>query len=276
MNSRDKLRLKFWGVRGSIPTPDPGSLGYGGNTSCLEVRYKDEIFVFDAGTGARLLGRELQRNLDPSAPPIHLFFTHFHWDHIQGVPFFNPLYDRRSRLLFYSACSAYALEQIIRGQMRKPYFPVDLPGVQAECNYEMVQPGGLRQRDLSIIPFPLFHPDGATGYRIETPDAVIVHASDYEHGSERHERILCEYASRADVLIYDAQYTPEEYQVKRGWGHSTWRAAAEMADRAGVSKLVLFHHDPDHDDTFVTKMARDASSLFTNTVAAREGSCIEL
>ena len=267
-----RLQVKFWGVRGSIPTPESGAMSYGGNTACLEIRYADQPpLILDAGSGVRRLGQHWAQMPTSIPSEAHVLFTHFHWDHIQGLPFFAPLYDRTSIVKFYSSLDPSDLRPILENQMRSPYFPVRLGEVQAESEYCKIGPDGIEWGDLIVRPFPLRHPGGATGYRIESRNACIVYASDHEHGDQNHDEILRKNAAGADILIYDAQYTPEEYTKRGGWGHSTWQAGTRTAIEAGVKQLLLFHHDPDHDDKALDEIILRAGAEFENTAGAREG-----
>jgi len=254
------LELKFWGVRGSIPTPVAENLGVGGNTACLAIRCAGQPqLIFDAGSGIRALGNTLTAD-----DQVHLFLTHFHWDHIQGIPFFAPIQNAT----VYSSAAPANLERILAAQMLPPYYPVPMPATSA---YRQIGAQGTRIGDLEVRPFPLYHPNGATGYRIQSPRAAIVYASDHEHGDAPTDAILRDYSRNADILIYDAQYTPEEYEQHRGWGHSTWREAVKLAHEAGVRQLILFHHDPLRTDSQVDAIVRDAQREIPNTIAAREG-----
>jgi phosphoribosyl 1,2-cyclic phosphodiesterase len=257
------LDLTFWGVRGSIPTPTPENLGHGGNTACLTIRCANHPrLIFDAGSGIRALGNTLARE------PLHIFLTHFHWDHIQGLPAFAPLFDPASDLTIHSSADPADLQRILAAQMLPPYFPVTMPST---LSYRQNQTSGTRIGDVLIRPFPLHHPNGATGYRIESPDASIVYASDHEHGHEETDAVLRRYAHNSDILIYDAQYTPEEYESHRGWGHSTWLEGVKLAREAKVGQLILFHHDPLRTDAQLEAIVRKAQAEFSNTIAAREG-----
>jgi phosphoribosyl 1,2-cyclic phosphodiesterase len=256
-----RLELTFWGVRGSIPTPVVENLGYGGNTACLTIHFEGHpLLIFDAGSGIRRLGHTLQDDTQ-----FHLFLTHFHWDHIQGIPFFTPL-QRCSSI--HSSAAPSDLERILAAQMVPPYYPIAMP---ENLTYRQIECGGARIGDVLIRPFPLHHPNGATGYRVETPDACIVYASDHEHGDPATDAIVREYARDADILIYDAQYTPDEYEKRRGWGHSTWREAVEVARTANVKQLILFHHDPLRTDAQLAAIVREVQGELRNTIAAQEG-----
>ncbi|MDQ6758435.1 MAG: MBL fold metallo-hydrolase, partial [Acidobacteriota bacterium] len=250
-----RFHLKFWGVRGSIPTPGLENLAYGGNTPCIEVRLPGgEILVIDGGTGIRQLGLQLVKASAGQPLNVHVLMTHFHWDHVQGIPFFAPLYSAANEVTFHSGRPASDLRDILQGQMTHPYFPVDFNLLAARRHFEQVHSDGLKFGSMSIRCFPMHHPQGAFGYRLESEHGVLVHASDREHGNVQLDRVLVEYAQGADVLVYDAQYTPEEYEQRRGWGHSTWLEGAKVAKEAGVKQLVLFHHDPGHDDEHVARL----------------------
>ncbi len=277
MNQDYRLRVKFWGVRGSTPTPQLENLVFGGNTPCVEVRLPSgEVFIFDAGTGARNLGLELQREHGQEVLAVNLFLTHFHWDHIQGIPFFAPLYEKQNSVVFHSFRAAGGIEDMLRGQMQNPYFPVDFEFMPAHKEFVDVSHEVIKMAGLAIHPFPLNHPQGAVGYRLEKDGAVVVYATDLEHGHAELDSVLREYSANADILIYDSQYTPEEYEKHRGWGHSTWLEATRVARDARVKHLVLFHHNPSHDDRTTQQLVEAARFHFESTVGAQEGSFLIL
>ncbi len=270
------MEVKFWGVRGSIPTPHPDFLQFGGNTTCLEVRLPGgEPVIIDGGTGLRYLGQSLMKESRGRRMSLRILMTHFHWDHIQGIPYFAPLFDAGNQVTFYSNRPAAELKEILEGQMSSPYFPISLAHLPAARHFEQIQPGA-QFGDLKVTPFPMNHPQGACGYRLELNGSILVHASDLEHGDAAFEQILLDQARNAGVLIYDAQYTPEEYESKAGWGHSTWKEAIRIAREANVKKLLLFHHDPGHNDEFMQRMGEEARKYFENVEVAREGSLINL
>jgi phosphoribosyl 1,2-cyclic phosphodiesterase len=271
--AENRLRLKFHGVRGSTPTPQVENLTFGGNTPCVEVRTaENETIILDAGSGIRNLGQSLLREAAGKPIGVKLFLTHFHWDHIQGIPFFAPIYGPKNRIDFYTGVTHPDLRETLEGQMAKPYFPIDFAQVAAMRTFNTIAPGGCVESGvLKVIPFPLNHPQSATGYRIEYRGAVIVYATDYEHGVAHYDAILREHAKGADLLICDAQYTLDEYETHRGWGHSTWRNAVDVARDCGARQLFLFHHDPAHDDQEMMRIAAEARMSFENTTAAWEG-----
>lgn len=272
-----RLQVRFWGVRGSIPTPVAENLGYGGNTTCLEVRTPaNDIFVIDGGTGVRNLGIALLRESAGQTLNLRLLMTHFHWDHIQGLPFFGPLYAKSNQVTFLSGLSPQAVKDTLEGQMVGPYFPIPFHFLAAQKDFHQIGDGGAGYSGITIRPFEMNHPQGAYGYRFEAGGAVIVHASDFEHGDARFDAILREYAKDADVLICDAQFTPEEYENRKGWGHSTWLEGTRIARDAGAKRLVLFHHAPEHTDQEVAAIEAQARAVFPNTDAAREGMSIRV
>jgi phosphoribosyl 1,2-cyclic phosphodiesterase len=265
------LAIKFWGVRGSIPTPCQENVGFGGNTACIEIRHAGQTIVIDGGTGVRNLGIYLEKSFLSTEVQLHLLLTHFHWDHVQGLPFFAPLYHPASEVTFYSGRPAEELSGILEGQMSAPYFPVRFEFLAAKRKFVELRKGGEHAGRAVVHPFPLNHPQGATGFRVELDGSVITHASDVEHGHPSLDTTLREYAQNADVLIYDAQYTPEEYELRKGWGHSTWLEAAQIARECKVKRLILFHHDPSHDDEYLVQLEADARRRFEKTDAAKEG-----
>jgi phosphoribosyl 1,2-cyclic phosphodiesterase len=269
----NSVRIKIWGVRGSTPTPQVENLKFGGNTACLEVRAAgNKSVIFDAGSGIRALGNDLVKEAAGSPIDTTIFLTHFHWDHIQGVPFFNPLYSPANRISFYSGSTGRPLRETLDGQMTMPYFPISFSQVAAKRDFYQLQTGeAVQVNGLTVRPFALNHPQGASGYRIEANGVVVVYATDFEHGVPEYDAILRTYSEDADILICDAQYTPAEYESHRGWGHSTWQNGVMLARDVRARHLMLFHHDPEHDDTSMMQLAQQARMQFENTTAAWEG-----
>ena len=270
------MRVKFWGVRGSTPTPQAENMRYGGNTSCVEVRVGEQLYIFDCGTGFRVLGQQLRDEFGEKKLPLsaHVFVSHFHWDHIQGIPFFRPLYDRAdSQFLFHCSSRTRSLKQVMDEQMASPYFPVNLSQMQAQQKFYDIDSGRLNLEDgVQIQTSWLNHPQGCMGFRMETKDGVLVYATDNEPGDAAFDKSVRKLAEGADVLIYDAQYLPEEYAAeKRGWGHSHWREAVNIVMESGARELVLFHHDPDHTDVVIDKIVHDARNYYPKVRAAAEG-----
>ncbi len=270
------MDIRFWGVRGSIASPGPETASVGGNTSCVEVRCGDKRVVLDAGTGLRTLGNAILR--EPGAADVTLLLSHFHWDHIQGLPFFVPAYLPQTKLAIVGAGGdRHSLRDKLSRQMTEPHFPVQLDALSAELTFREARAGQALELDGDVVVrvARLNHPGGVFAYRIEHGGRALVYATDTEHYACV-DPMLKKLAEGADVLVYDAQYTPDEYQAKVGWGHSTYAAGAEVAAAAGVSKLVLFHHDPQRDDAGVAAIEAAARALFPRTVAAREGMTVDV
>jgi phosphoribosyl 1,2-cyclic phosphodiesterase len=273
------VKLKFWGVRGSTPTPERRNSRHGGNTPCLEVRLANgTTLIFDCGSGLRALGKSLIRQHGEKPIVAYLFLTHFHWDHIQGIPFFAPLY-RKGNAFFFHAVSLKAreLQDAVEGQMISPYFPVDMSIMGAVRHFYDIGTKPLNINGATISSVALNHPQGNVAYRIEADGGSLVYATDTEPGSPIHDQNVRQIAQGADVFIYDSQYTPEQlHGEKKGWGHSSWVEAVKIAQEASVGKLVLFHHDPEHEDTTIDGLVGQARKHFANTIAAAEGTVLEI
>ncbi len=272
------MRVKFWGVRGSTPTPQAENLRYGGNTSCVEVRFGDEIFIFDCGTGFRTLGQSLRNEFPQKPISAHVFVSHYHWDHIQGMPFFGPLYDDAgSQFIFHSSSRTRSLKRVMEEQMSTPYFPVNLKEMKAKQEFHEIEAGTVKFGDMTVKTAWLNHPQGCMGFRLETKDGILVYATDNEPGDPVFDKNVRKLAEGADVLIYDAQYLPEDYEARRrGWGHSHWREAVKVVMESGAKELVLFHHDPEHDDKCIDKVVKEARDHFARVRGAAEGMEITL
>jgi phosphoribosyl 1,2-cyclic phosphodiesterase len=277
-------KLSFWGVRGSTPTVDPATWRYGGNTACLELAAPDGTkFILDCGTGLRVLGSRWSTNGAPAASPAtHILVTHYHWDHIQGLPFFSPLYDEKNEFQFYSFRSKFlgpdSLKQVFEAQMAQPYFPVDFSAMTARRKFREVEGGESFKIGENLVTTRwLNHPQGCLGYRIETPAGTVVYATDNEPGVREYDKNLRELAQGADIFINDAQYSPAQLaNDRKGWGHSSWSEGVKIAREAGVQTLVLFHHDPDSTDRVVDQLLRQAREEFDSVFAASEGMVITL
>ncbi len=279
------MRITFWGVRGSIPTPGRETAEIGGNTSCVEVRAGKLVLVLDGGTGLRMLGQKLLKEMPITA---HIFFSHVHWDHIQGFPFFAPAFVAGNTIHLYGGNDvSKTLEETLAGQMDYPSFPVHLSQMGAAMQFrdlregqEVTLPDG-EGHDITVRTTRGNHPNGVWIYRIDHQGKSVVYATDTEHYAIVDPKLLA-ISKNADILIYDSQYTPEEYSgvgasgPKSGWGHSTFEEGVKIAKGAGVKKLVLFHHDPGQSDAMVRDKERRAKEQFANSVAAHEGLVIDL
>jgi len=276
-------KLSFWGVRGSTPTVDPATWRYGGNTPCLELCAPDgSQIILDCGTGFRVMGSRWPAPNREVAPETHILVTHYHWDHIQGIPFFSPLYVEHNQFHFYSFRSKFlgpdSLKQVFETQMAVPYFPVDMGAMNAKRKFQEVDGGeSFRIGENKVTAKWLNHPQGCLGYRIETAAGIVAYATDNEPGNPELDKSLLELAAGADVFINDAQFTPEQLATtRRGWGHSTWSEGVKLARESGAKALVLFHHDPDSTDRNVDSILRSARDEFDSVFAASEGMVITL
>ncbi len=300
--NQTRMRARFWGVRGSIPTPGPTTLEFGGNTSCIEVRVGDQIIILDAGTGLRLLGRKLLAEFGDRPLDLTLLLTHTHWDHIQGLPFFLPVYRPRNRLHILGFEGArHGLDNVLTGQMESPFFPIGLREVPANVHIEELKKTSFSVGDVEVQACRAQHPGTCVGYRLSFGGGSIAFFPDNElrpaaggplpessGGTEHARRVdsaksgLCEFLRGVDTLIMDAQYTREEYQAHVGWGHGCVDEVVALAIQAQVNRLFLFHHDPDHDDAQIKRMVEGARQLAKSlggalTVeAAREGLVLEV
>ncbi len=272
------MKICYYGVRGSIPTPGPETIRYGGNTPCVAVWCDGELVILDAGTGLRVLGEELMATrFGKGGGRATLLVTHTHWDHIQGFPFFRPAYVNGNSFQIAGMHQINkGLETAMHHQQQYQNFPVLLSQMPARITFNALsEDAGLSIGGLSISTTVLNHPGGACAYRVDHGDHAVVYATDTEHYPEIDLRLLA-LCLGADVLIYDATYTPEEYREHVGWGHSTWQKGIELATAAGVKALHLFHHHPSHSDEFMEAVLAEARKSFPETHLAREGWTVDL
>ena len=284
MSNAAAIRIRFWGVRGSHPAPGSSTVKVGGNSSCVEIETPRHTLVFDAGTGLIGLGRELLKRSAPTA--VHIFISHTHHDHIEGLRFFEPAYRPEWQCHVYGpGWAADSLHQILSAAMEPRFFPVSLAELPARVQIRDLNAGeDVRLNSRPPVRVAVCHSrahpkDGIYLYRVHCAGRSVVYATDVEV-AKGGRRDVIGFARGVDVLIHDAQYTEEEYfgghLNKSGWGHSTVRQAAEVARDAGVGQLLLYHHDPSHDDAFVGRLERLARSIFPKSRAAREGMSVEL
>lgn len=293
------MRIRFWGTRGSLAKPGPSTIRYGGNTSCVEVRAPDgTLIVLDCGTGAHELGRAL---LATGERPVrgNLLITHTHWDHIQGFPFFAPLFDPGNEWHVYAPQGlGQRLEDTLAGQMAYTYFPVNLSQFGATIRYHELAEGSFELGSVRVTTRFLNHPGLAMGYRLEAAGVSMVYATDHEPHSRhlgeakpaeggippvhREDQRHVEFLAGADLVIHDAQYTLEEYPKKVTWGHTPAERAVDFACAGGVRRLALFHHDPLRTDAALDRLLEvcrrraQAGGGGLEVTAAAEGQVIEL
>jgi phosphoribosyl 1,2-cyclic phosphodiesterase len=290
--SSSSPRIKFWGTRGSIAVPSSETLRYGGNTTCVELRADGEIVVLDAGSGIRPLGIALDREFQARPIKLSLLITHAHWDHIQGFPFFKPAYDSKNEIRIFGFDGAGAtFREIMTEPMRSPFFPISMRELSARMDINKLTEMKFSLGQLDIHAAFVNHPGVCAGYRIFTSGGSVAFLPDHEpyefflHSARAKElspeqakdfaadqhAALVQFLRGSDVLILDAQYTDQEYETHIGWGHGSISSAVSLAREAEVQTLLLFHHDPSHDDKFVDKMVESAREL-----VARSGSHLEV
>lgn len=269
--------VKFWGVRGSVACPGEEYSRYGGNTSCVEVRCDDEVFIFDAGTGIRLLGEHLKKE---QCSNITLLLSHTHFDHICGLPFFAPAFDKNSRLKVYAGHLKphSSLEDTLQKIMAPPFFPISPGRFLANMHYTDFDAG--TSWDISptihITTTPLNHPDQATAYRIDFKGKSICYVTDTEHFGDTQDPRIVALINNADLVIYDCMYDDHQYQAHQGWGHSTWQEGIRLCEAANAKQLVIFHHDPAHTDIKMDAIAQAAQQRRNGTIVAQEGMRLSL
>ncbi len=266
------MKIKFYGTRGSIPICDREFLEFGGNTTSIKItRDVGKVSILDAGSGIRNLGRDLFKD-GFDQPELFIGFTHFHWDHIQGFPFFGPAYNPNmviNILAMGKDRNIDNLEGIFKGQMQPEYFPVPLEGMGATFNFLQKDQNVWENDDAELRVIKQNHPGDSYGYRFEDNGKCLVICTDIEHGNSVLPEIV-EFCKNADLLVHEAQYTSEELESHRGWGHSSYDQAMEVAEKAGVKKLAITHHDPEHNDAFLAKIEAECRERFPNCVLARE------
>ncbi|MEM8603444.1 MAG: MBL fold metallo-hydrolase [Cyanobacteria bacterium P01_H01_bin.121] len=274
--SQDQFLVRFWGVRGSIASPGPETVRYGGNTSCVQMLVGQHCLIFDGGTGIRVLGQHLLQHLPVKG---HLFFTHSHWDHIQGFPFFGPAFVPGNEFHIYGAIApdGSTIEQRLSDQMLHPNFPVPLQIMGAKLAFHDLEIGQTIALDDEVLieTALLNHPGESLGYRVNWRGHAVAYVTDTEHFSDRLDENVLKLAQDADILIYDSTYTDAEYHSptssKIGWGHSTWQEAVKIAKAAQVNTLAIFHHDPLHNDDVLDTIGEQVAQEFQNAVMTREG-----
>ncbi len=274
----EQLTVRFWGVRGTLPTPGADTVHYGGNTSCVEIDLGQRQVIFDAGSGIKKLGDWLGRQ--GGSLNTDILFSHCHMDHVCGVPFFAPFYEPQHRITLWAGnlLPATRLEETIRSIMSPPLFPIEIDAFKAEVQFrdfhagKMIDLGG----GITVHTGMLNHPGGSVGYRLEHGGKAVAYITDTEHRQGELDSNVLALIHNADLMIYDCTYTDEEYPNHAGWGHSTWQQAVRLAKSGRVKKLAVFHHDPDHDDAFMQKVEAEAGNAFPGAFVAREGLTLQL
>lgn len=276
--------VRCWGTRGSIPSPGADTVRHGGNTTSIEIAHEDTRLIFDAGSGIRPLGTDV---FEKGPNEIFIFLTHFHWDHIQGFPFFAPLYDPDDTIRVVGPKQKdIDVQNLFAGQMGPIYFPVPFSVVAASMEFQHLNEGGYDVGDISMEVMRVRHPSFVVGYRVRVGGKVVCFIPDNEIEGTGYEvepgfeKRIVDFVGDADLLIHDSMYTDEEYPSRTGWGHSTFEQSLRLAEEGGVGELLFFHHDPTRTDeqldTIVSRMQDEASGSGVEVSAAMEGKIYEL
>ena len=264
--------IKFWGVRGSNPTPDKDKIEYGGDTSCIEVRTSDnELIILDMGSGIRNLGTKILS--DPSYPKtIHILLSHFHWDHIMGFLYFTPFYDDSYTFNIYGYNKHTPTSSFSKKILDPTFWPVSMDMLNAKINFIDLDGEDLVINSNTQIKYTNHsHPNTATSYRVETDNQSIVYTTDCEHPVKNLNKNVIEIAKNSDMLIHDSHFSNEDLEKFKGWGHSSYGEAIDVANKANVKTLVLFHYSPNYNDDEVSRIEKEAKKIFKNTIASKQG-----
>jgi phosphoribosyl 1,2-cyclic phosphodiesterase len=278
MAVKDDFWLRFWGVRGTVPCPGPDTLRYGGNTACVEVMCGAERLILDAGTGLRALGASLNGQHGLTG---HIFLTHTHIDHITGFPFFRPAYSAKNRFELWAGHlggATGALQEVLADLMKAPIFPVPLNIMHACIAFHDFAAGAVIEPvpGIALRTTALNHPNGATGYRVDYAGRSFCYVTDTEHREGELDQNILKLIDGTQAMIYDATYTEAEYPTYRGWGHSTWKEGVRLCEAAGVPQLIAFHHDPDHSDADLDRIAEALDRALPGSQVAQEGLVLHL
>lgn len=283
VNSINPIEVTFWGVRGSKPSPGKHTIHFGGNTACVQIQIANRLIILDAGTGIVELGNYLKATNDQKQGASikgDIFFSHYHWDHIQGFPFFQPFFQEGNCFSLYGEHKlSMSIEEILAAQMRSPYFPINMKEMKATFSFhEMSNEKTINLGDgISVTAFSVNHPNGCLAYRLDYRSCSVLYCTDTEPMPSHKLEDFYSYIQEIDVLIMDSHFQLEEFHgltdgiSKLGWGHGTWEDSAKLSNDAKVDTLVLFHHMESRTDEELLLIEKKATSIFPKTVAAREG-----
>ena len=280
-NYSGKSYIKFWGVRGSNPTPDKNKMQFGGDTSCVEIRTKNnELIILDMGTGLRNLGKQIVED-DTYPSEINIFLSHYHWDHIMGFFYFAPLYDSKFTINIHGYNGKTSIKDLTEALINKNFWPVDESTYKAKINFIELDKSTNKEKlvkiNKSVIYYSIHpHPNGANSFKIETNNKKIVYITDCEHPEGKLNPNVISISDEADFLIHDSHYTINDLTNHKGWGHSSWKQAADVSITSRVKNLILFHYSPEYDDEKIIEIEKNAKKKFVNTIASYQGLLIEL
>lgn len=269
MNS---VKIKFWGVRGSFPIPQSND-DFGGNTSCVELRSnKNEIVIFDMGTGLRALGNSIIKD-NPDITNINILLSHFHYDHVLGFLMFTPLFNDKYNINIYAPGeTSNEIKSKFQSFLKSTFWPVNMDMFNSKITFNNYTSGSFNiSKNIKVTSSPHGHPGGANSLRVDIDRFSVTYVTDCEHPTNNLNQNVIDIAKNTDILIHDAQYTPEQMHKHKGWGHSSWKNCVDVAKAANVKKLILFHHNPDHHNSILECIENDAQNVFPNTSSAREG-----
>ena len=267
--------VKFWGTRGSNPTPDNNKIKYGGDTSCVEVRtYENDAIILDMGTGIRNLGKQILN--DPEYPKtLHIFLSHYHWDHIMGFLSFAPLFNADYTINIYGENSNTSIDDLPNILFKSDFWPVNLNMIDATLSLKSFNGGSININNTKVSFAVHGHPNGANSYKIENNNSSIIYTTDCEHPVGSLNPNVVAISKDADILIHDAHFTIKDLVDHKGWGHSSWKQAVDVAIQSKTKKLILFHHSPDYSDEQVSEIETNAKQKFPNTISAYQGLSID-
>jgi len=266
------MEIKFWGVRGSIPTPGSEFSEFGGNTSCVEVKIDENLIVFDMGSGLKNLGESI---INRNIRKFDILISHFHYDHTCGLPFFRPAFTTGYKFSIRSGIltTREQTKKVLQKQISSPSFPITIDEFLADVEYNSfkVKKDFYIGKEIKIKTILLNHPDGAVGYRVENKNKSICYITDHEHDLKRQNKELMNFVKDTDALIYDCTYDDEDFKNYIGWGHSTWQEAVRMAQKSSVKKLFVYHHNPENNDNEMKNIESKCAKINKDYLVAREG-----
>ena len=270
------MKIKFWGVRGSIPTPGKKYAKFGGNTSCVELYVDNKIIIFDMGSGLVNLGNYLFKK---NIKKFDILLSHFHYDHTCGLPFFQPAFNKGFQFTIRSGIEKTRTKtvEVLKKQISSPSFPITINEFSAKIKfYDFVIGRDFYIGKARVKTISLNHPDGAVGYRIEYDKKAICYITDHEHDIKKKNKNLLNFLKDADALIYDSTYDDRNFKNYIGWGHSTWQEATRLAKECNIKKLFIYHHNPDNDDRKMSYIESDCKKISNNFLVAKEGMFINI